>query len=92
MGVRAKFKLDSYETYEMVVHPTKEDGTKDWSKSELREVRSLKFSAVSADGPENGQFFAFTPSGHVDLATVNPAAWEQFKLGEEYYLDFTPAK
>jgi hypothetical protein len=32
-----------------------------------------------------------SPSGEIKLGTINPAAWEAFELGREYYIDFTPA-
>lgn len=40
---------------------------------------------------ENARFFNMTPWGQITLATVNPAAAENFKLGGEFYVDFTPA-
>ena len=40
---------------------------------------------------ENAKFFNATPWGQVTLGTVNKAAAEQFKLGGEFYVDFTPA-
>jgi hypothetical protein len=35
-----------------------------------------------------GVFWDASPSGGLTLGTINPAAWEQFELGKEYYLDF----
>lgn len=40
---------------------------------------------------ENSRFYKWTPAGHILLSTVNPAAAEQFALGKEFYIDFTPA-
>lgn len=71
--VRAKFRVDSYET---------------WLFSG-REMRAIKMSPVSNGGEE--QFFTFTLSGQLPLGTVTANAWQQFELGKEYYLDFTPA-
>lgn len=75
MSVRAKFKLDSYET----------------SLQGVEECRSLKLSAVYSGSEENKEFFKFTPYGRIELGTVNKGAWEKFELGKEYFVDFTPA-
>ena len=42
-------------------------------------------------GEENRKFFAATPYGSINLGCVNKSASEQFVLGAEYYVDFTPA-
>lgn len=41
---------------------------------------------------ENGQFYAATPSGSIMLSVINAAAGEQFEVGKEYYVAFTPAE
>lgn len=41
--------------------------------------------------PEDQRFAQATPSGTIRMQVNNPSAHEFFKLGEEYYLDFTPA-
>lgn len=40
---------------------------------------------------ENGKFFAATPGGTVDMWVTRPEVAEQFPLGAEFYIDFTPA-
>jgi hypothetical protein len=52
---------------------------------------SLTFEPVTTGSPENDQFFKWTPWGKVEIGTVNPEAAAGFKVGGEYYLDFTPA-
>ena len=76
--VRAKFRLNSYET--QLDYRTKE------------ELRSLKFSVVTEGSLENKEFFRYTPTGHIEIGVLNRKAWEQFELGKEYYVDFTSAK
>lgn len=50
------------------------------------------FPVVSSEpDSENSKFFAATPSGQLMLGVVNEKAAEQFEVGKEYYLDFTPA-
>jgi hypothetical protein len=52
----------------------------------------LRFDAQYDDTiPEDQRFQKATPSGHVELVVDNPAAIDQFKQGETYYVDFTPA-
>lgn len=41
--------------------------------------------------PENVRFTKATPWGNITLGIDNPAALNQFKVGESYYVDFTPA-
>ena len=40
--------------------------------------------------PEDLRFQKATPSGSIRMQIDNPAALEQFKLGETYYADFSP--
>lgn len=40
--------------------------------------------------PEDVRFSKATPSGELKMYVDNPAALEQLKLGQDYYLDFTP--
>ena len=49
-------------------------------------------SAVYADGDlENASFSSTTPSANLRIMITNPLAYDFFKPGECYYLDFTPA-
>jgi hypothetical protein len=73
--VRAKFRVSSYETF----------------LDRGEELRSIKFNVVVDGSPENKEFFKWTPSGQIQLGTLNRKAWEQFPLGSEMYVDFTPA-
>lgn len=48
--------------------------------------------AVTSGSPENESFFRYTPSGTIALEVVSASAYDAFILGNEYYVDFTPAK
>ena len=75
MAVRGKFKL---------VESTQVDYNAG--------VRKLKFQAVCNDGTEeNAKFRKYTPSGEVSMTVDKPPASEQFEIGKQYYVDFTPA-
>ncbi len=40
--------------------------------------------------PEDQRFQKATPTGNIEMQIDNPVALEQFKLGGDYYVDFTP--
>mgnify|MGYP003394640823 CR=1 FL=1 len=53
---------------------------------------TFKFKAVYSNKPdhENKAFWDATPSADLSMIITNPAG-QIFELGQEYYLDFTPA-
>lgn len=53
--------------------------------------KTLKFTThYDASIPEDQRFQKATPSGSFEMTVDNPAALEQFKLGQHYYVDFNP--
>lgn len=78
--VRAKFKVNSYET------------SLQGSSTEQIECRTVKLTAVYDNSPENKEFFKWTPNGQISIGLLAPKAWQRFELGKEYYVDFTPAE
>lgn len=58
---------------------------------------TLKFHAVAAskypeDGSDESNTYAkFSPGADLTINVANPALFGQFKVGESYYVDFTPA-
>ena len=94
MAVRGKFRLNSYTTdLHFRNKGSKPADGSPWP-TEYVEKRTLNLTPVySADeGSENKAFWDSSPSGSIQLGVVNQGAWEQFKLGAEYYVDFTPAE
>jgi hypothetical protein len=77
MTVRAKFKVQSITRREH------------WDKSK-GEIHSIDLAPVTSGSDENKEFYAATPGGSIKLDTINEAAGNQFKLGQEFYVDFTP--
>lgn len=60
--------------------------------TEFEGSRQVKLAAVyGKDGSENASWSKYTPAGSIELSITNPDAYEQFKVGAEYYVDFTPA-
>lgn len=72
---RAKFKCNSV---------TKQTG---WGEHEF--LYSAKFGVVNGNSEENKSFFASTPSGMIEIATVKE---DHFEVGKEYFIDFTKAE
>jgi hypothetical protein len=75
--VRAKYKVAS-KTY-----------TKNGPNEEA--LCSIKLFPVTTGSKENADFFKWTPSGSMDLGTVNQAAADALELGAEYFIDFIKA-
>jgi len=94
MAVRAKFKVQRIEaTIGSRVSGRKDERGRDIY--EPCELRTVVMAPVFGNGDpehENTKFCQASPSGEVRLGTINPAAWEQFDLGAEYYIDFTRAE
>lgn len=61
------------------------------SKTETVVGFSISMLPVTSGSEENEAFFKYTPSGKLELATINPAAASQLEVGKSYYLDFSPA-
>lgn len=53
---------------------------------------TLDASAVITGSEENKEFFAYTPSGSLNLSTVNPKAVEGLAKGDEIYVTIEKAK
>ncbi len=78
MSVRAKFYVGSLKKTRMGSQP--QVGT------------MVELFPVTQGSDENKEFYQYTPSGKIELGTVNEEAAKQFDIGKEYYVDFTEAK
>jgi len=47
---------------------------------------------VVGGSAENDSFYKYTPAGSIHLSTINESAIEQFEVGGQYYVDFTPVE
>lgn len=98
MSVRAKFKVTTIER-STGSRPKITDGVPEKTEHghavyEPCELQTIHLSPVYANGDpdhENSKFWQASPSGSIQLGTINPAAWQAFDLGAEYYIDFTKA-
>lgn len=55
------------------------------------QAKSVYLNPVYTGSDENERFFRSTPGGQIILNIVNPAAFDRFVQGREYYVDFTEA-
>ena len=51
----------------------------------------LNFGAVYSGSEENKKFFKYTPGGQIQFNVVNKEIADEFEVGKEYYIDFSPA-
>ncbi|MCR2796178.1 hypothetical protein NQ094_09110 [Enterobacter kobei] len=61
-------------------------------KAEDDSYRTIHMSPVTADTEENKAWSKFTPGGQLTMHVSNPAAFEQFEQGKEYFIDIQPAQ
>jgi hypothetical protein len=78
MSVRAKFKVQSI---------TQSAG---WDVKNPT-IYTVRLNPVNGNTPENAGFYAATPAGQIELGMVSSAAGGQFAIGQEFFVDFTPA-
>lgn len=77
MAVVAKFRVQS------------RTESASWTGEKGKTQESVKLMAVS--DPANENWSKWTPAGSIELTITNPAALDQFKVGEEFLVTFTPA-
>jgi GH35 family endo-1,4-beta-xylanase len=58
---------------------------------EPKPVDTEEVRLVPVTGEENKEWSRWTPSGEVKMQITNPEALNQFTVGADYFVDFTPA-
>jgi hypothetical protein len=78
-NMRAKFFIESITQHSTV---------------EVLKMRAVpKSSAYPEDGSDEDNTYArFSPSASLESTLANPALIGKFKVGEKYYVDFTPTE
>ncbi|MEH1300974.1 hypothetical protein V7I42_08210 [Raoultella ornithinolytica] len=51
----------------------------------------VNLSAVTTGSADNETWSKYTPSGQLQMVISNPAAFEQFEQGKEYFIDIHSA-
>lgn len=79
MSVKAKFLVNSITE------------SKHWDASKPN-LKTIKLSPVTSGSEENKNFYASSPSGSIELGTINAEAAASFEIGAEYYVTFDKAE
>lgn len=72
-------------------------GNYDPSCEPTKNMETLTMHAVAAnkypsDGSDDDNTYAkWSPGANLSINIANPALWGQFKVGDKFYVDFTPA-
>lgn len=82
MPVRLKFRVSKKSESMGYVY---RDG-----KNSTERVGSVELYPVSDGSEENKQFYAATPSGRIEFATINQAALDSLPLNAECYITIEP--
>ncbi len=80
MTIRCKFRCEKTETY--AGYGKDENG-------QPKQLYNAVLVAVSDGSEENKRFWQYTPSGRLEVGSVNVLPW---KVGGEYYIDIVPAE
>ncbi|MBN9116435.1 MAG: hypothetical protein J0I36_14490 [Pandoraea sp.] len=63
-----------------------------FQSSEILHFNAVAAKAYPADGSDEDNTYAkYSPSAEFKIHINNPSLLGQFKVGEKYYVDFTPA-
>ena len=88
MRVRCKFKLST--VMERIGSKPKYDEAGKHVGFQDCSMWDAEFQAVSGGtGDENSEFWKYTPSGTLKLATIERMPWQ---IGKEYYVDIIPVE
>jgi hypothetical protein len=66
------------------------DKSKSSERLSMNAVCAPKYDATGLD--EDNTFAKMSPSAELKIQIANPALWDQFKVGQTFYLDFTEAE
>lgn len=83
MNIRAKLYVESTKQYGENSQVTQEE-------IQFRAITSGKKNADDVD--EDNTFSKYTPSADFRMTVTNPALLGQFKPGQKFYVDMTPAE
>lgn len=61
-----------------------------YSVTDLGDSEQVVLTAVNGTEGDNAQWSKWTPMGRLEMTINNPGARGKFKVGEYYFLDFTP--
>lgn len=90
MTMRAKFQV-GFVQEQFGWAPPGETGTKSMEILTMHAV--AKSTAYPEDGTDEDNTYAkWSPGANLSMNIANPALWGKFKVGDKFYVDFTPAE
>ena len=76
--MRAKMRVTDVQKYDM---------------NQIVKMTAVGKSGYPEDGAdENNSYARWTPSADLSISIANPALFDQFEVGQQFYLDFTKAE
>ena len=92
--MRAKLQVGFVQVHEQRLNA---EGQWDREGTPTKTMETLTFHGVckpkyDQDGlDEDNTFAKFSPGVSLTINVANPALWGQFKVGDKFYVDFSPA-
>lgn len=92
--MRAKFQVGFVQVHASRINAA---GSYDPSAEPVKTMETLQMHAVAAksypaDGSDEDNTYAkWSPGANLSINIANPALWDKFKVGDKFYVDFTPA-
>lgn len=92
--MRAKMHVSFVQIHESRINA---EGRYDPAAEPVKTMETLTMNAVAKNGydttglDEDNTFAKWSPGAKLDINIANPALWGQFKVGDKFYVDFTPA-
>lgn len=67
-------------------------GTDKAKSGEVLHMHGVCKSNYTGEGFDDDNTYAkFSPGANLQINIANPALWDKFKVGDKFYVDFTPA-
>lgn len=92
--MRAKLQVSFVQIHEQRLN---DKGQWDPNGTPVKTMETLTMNAVAAPKydagglDEDNTFAKFSPGANLNINIANPALWGQFKVGDRFYVEFTPA-
>lgn len=85
--MRAKFQVGFVQEH-LGYAPEGEPKVKSMETLTMHAVAAKSYPADGTD--EDNTFARWSPGANLSINIANPALWGQFKVGDKFYVDFTP--
>ncbi|MGO4379683.1 hypothetical protein AB4Z19_15515 [Pseudoduganella sp. RAF19] len=92
--MRAKLQVGFVQVHTQRINA---EGKYDPNAEPTKSMETLQMNAVCAksypaDGSDEDNTYAkWSPGANLSINIANPELWDKFKVGDKFYVDFTPA-